>query len=77
VWIENQRGKIKQVAKVTAAIDPRVVSAEHGWWYPEKKAEDLFGAFESNINVLTAQGQNGPTGYCAPYKTTMCKIYKV
>jgi anaerobic selenocysteine-containing dehydrogenase len=79
VWIENSMGKCKQKAKVVATIDPRVVSAKHAWWFPEKKGPEpsLFGLWESNINQLMPAGQNGPSGLCAPYKSLMCKIYKV
>ena len=79
VWIENLQGKVKQVAKVDPGIDPRVVHGEHAWWFPEKEAAEptLFGVFESNINVLTTQCTTGPSGYGAPLKNTICKIYKV
>jgi len=79
VWIENLQGKVKQVAKLDPGIDPRVVHGEHAWWFPEKEAAEptLFGVFESNINVLTTQCTTGPTGYGAPLKNTICKIYKV
>jgi hypothetical protein len=55
-----------------------VVRAEHGWWFPEREAAEptLFGVFDSNINNLTPQGENGPTGYGAPYKNQLCKVYK-
>jgi len=79
VWIENRLGKCKQKAKVVNTIDPRVVSAKHGWWFPEKSGPEpsLFGVWESNINQLMPGGQYGPSGLCAPYKSLMCKIYKV
>jgi hypothetical protein len=32
--------------------------------------------FNSNINNLTTQCVTGPTGYGAPYKNLLCKIYK-
>jgi len=78
VWIENRHGKCKQKAKVTPGILPKVVQAEHGWWFPEKPAEEpnLFGVWESNINLLTTQCETGPAGYGAPYKNQICKIYK-
>ena len=53
-----------------------VVAAEHGWWFPERGIEDLFGTFESNANCLTTQCDNGPHGYGAPYKNQLCKVYK-
>jgi len=79
VWIENQRGRCKQIAKFNPSLDPRVVSAEHGWWYPEKDGAEpvLFGVFDTNINNLTPQCQNDQTGYGAPYKCQLCKIYPV
>ena len=79
VWIENRHGKCKQKVKVTPGILPKVVQADHGWWFPEKPAEEpsLFGVWESNINLLTTQCENSPDGYGAPYKTQICKIYKV
>jgi len=79
VWIENQRGRCRQRAQITTIIDPRVVQADHGWWFPEKPAEapSLFGVFESNINNLTSMGQQGESGFGAPYKSVLCKIYKV
>lgn len=79
VWIENKRGKCKQIAKFNITLNPKVVRAEHGWWYPEKQGAVpiLFGVFDSNINNLTPQGQNDQCGYGAPYKSQICKIYKV
>ncbi|MBT3363719.1 MAG: molybdopterin-dependent oxidoreductase [Chloroflexi bacterium] len=77
VYIENQRGKIKQKAALSSDIDPRVVIADYGWWFPEKGMSDLYGWAESNINVLT---DNNP-----PYSPEMgscnlrgmqCKVYK-
>lgn len=79
VWIENIHGKCKQRADVNQGMKKGVVSAEHGWWFPERDPEDgtFFGCFESNINNCTVQGDVGPSGYGTSYKTQICKIYKV
>ena len=53
MWIESRRGKIKQKAKVTDKIDPRVIHCEHGWWFPERQDSTDYGVWESNANVLT------------------------
>jgi anaerobic selenocysteine-containing dehydrogenase len=53
VWIETRRGRIRQRAKLTRGIDPRVVHAEHGWWFPEQPGPE-HGVFASNANVLTS-----------------------
>lgn len=78
-WIENKRGKCKQQVKFNYGLDPKVVRARHGWWFPEKEGAEpvLFGVFDSNSNNLTTMGVHGPTHYGAPYKSTICKVYKV
>lgn len=53
VYISTKRGRIRQRAILSEEIDPRVVIAEHGWYYPERM-EDLHGWAESNLNVLTS-----------------------
>jgi len=78
VFIESLRGRIKQRAKLTTGIDPRVVAAQHGWWFPEIK-DPGHGWKESNINILT---DNDPEGYDVAMGSTnlrvlLCKIYPV
>jgi len=51
VWIESPRGRVKEKAKFNKGIDPRVIVAEHGWWYPEMEAPG-HGWDISNINIL-------------------------
>ena len=77
VWIENTQGRCKQKAKLVESIHPHVVNADHAWWFPEGDPEDLYGMFDVNINNLTPQGKCGETGFGAPYKSSICKIYKV
>lgn len=51
VWIESPRGRVKEKAKFSTGIDPKVIVAEHGWWYPEMEAPG-HGWDISNINIL-------------------------
>jgi anaerobic selenocysteine-containing dehydrogenase len=51
VRIESSRGAVLQRASVTDRVPKNVVSADHGWWFPEME-EDL-GWSRSNINILT------------------------
>ncbi len=51
VTIESPRGRVKERAKFYDGIDPRVIVAEHGWWYPEIK-DPGHGWEISNINLL-------------------------
>ncbi len=52
VWIESTRGKVRLKAKLNEGIHPKVVVAEHGWWFPEIK-DPGHGWEISNINILT------------------------
>jgi hypothetical protein len=58
------------------AMDPKLVMAEHGWWFPEADPEKLYNVFDSNINNLTSMCDIGRSGVGAPYKSALCKIYK-
>jgi anaerobic selenocysteine-containing dehydrogenase len=76
VFIESPRGRIKQKAKLTTGIDPRVVAIQHGWWFPEIKTPD-HGWNKSNSNIIT---DNDPKGYDVAMGATnlrvlMCRIY--
>jgi thiosulfate reductase / polysulfide reductase chain A len=55
MWIETRRGRIRQQARYAPMIDPNVVNAEHGWWFPEEAAPE-YGVWKSNVNVLTDSG---------------------
>ena len=80
VWIETLRGRIRMKCSHFADIDPGVVHAEHGWWFPELPGEEpwLHGVWESNVNVLM---EDDPDVCCEynggwPLRTALCKIYK-
>ena len=77
VYIETQRGRIKQKVILTNDIDPRVVGVDYGWWFPEKGPSSLYDWPESNVNILTDNK--------APYNREMgslnlwgmlCRVYK-
>jgi thiosulfate reductase/polysulfide reductase chain A len=81
VWIETPRGRVRQKCQYFDGIDPRVIDAQHGWWFPELPGEEpwLHGVWESNINVCTSddpQQCNAISGGW-PLRTLMCNIYKV
>jgi anaerobic selenocysteine-containing dehydrogenase len=80
VYIETARGKIKQRAKLTENILPNVVNAEASWWFPEKEGSlpSLFGAFESNVNMLTIDDPDASDPLTGSWCTRamLCKVYK-
>jgi len=76
VVIESPRGKVRQRAKLFSGMDPRIVSAQHGWWFPEKK-DPGHGWDESNINVLTDNAYKtcDPAMGATNVRTLLCRIY--
>jgi len=81
MWIETPRGRIRQRCQYYEGIDPRVVAAQHGWWFPELPGEEpwLHGGWESNINVVTddePEHCNQITGGW-PLRGLLCKVYKL
>ena len=79
VCIENPLGKAIEKAKITTIVDPRVIHAQHGWWFPEQDAEapNLNGVWKANINSLIPHRAIGRIGFGAPFKNVLCKISKV
>ena len=76
VVIESPRGKVRQRAKFFEGMDPRIVSAEHAWWFPEKR-DPGHGWDESNINILTDNAYEScdPAMGATHVRTLLCKIY--
>ena len=73
--IESPRGKIRQRAKLTDGLHPRVVSAQHAWWFPEKR-DPGHGWDESNVNILTDNGYDNcdPAMGATSIRTLLCSI---
>jgi thiosulfate reductase/polysulfide reductase chain A len=80
VTIETPLGSVKQRAKVDPGIDPRVIHAEHGWWFPEDPGPEpsLYGVWKSNINAVIDDDPDKCDPACGswPYRAMLCKIYK-
>ncbi len=78
VWIESPRGRVKEKAKFNKGIDPRVVVAEHGWWFPEIK-EEGHGWDIANINILTDNSHESmdPAMGATNLRVCLCSIAPV
>ncbi len=74
-WIESRRGRIRQTADLFAGIDPRVIEADHGWWYPELPAPK-HGWDLSNINALVDQYAQDPHLGTSTLRAYLVKVYK-
>jgi anaerobic selenocysteine-containing dehydrogenase len=75
VYIESPRGRVKERAKLNHGIDPRVIVAEHGWWFPEIKNPG-HGWNISNINLLTDNSYESmdPVMGATNLRTLLCNI---
>lgn len=75
VTIASPHGAVRQRAKFSAGLHPQVVSAQHGWWFPERP-EPGHGWDESNINVIIDNGYDkcDPAMGATSIRTLLCRI---
>ena len=78
VYIESPRGRCKEKVKLNDGINPQVIVAEHGWWFPEKEGPG-HGWDESNINILTDNSHESmdPAIGSTNLRTCLCNVYPV
>ncbi|UCH06575.1 MAG: molybdopterin-dependent oxidoreductase [Deltaproteobacteria bacterium] len=76
IVIETKVGAITQVAHLTDSVDKRVISASHGWWFPERKPETLYEWERSNFNMLTSTTSLGKEFGTPNLKAIGCRIRK-
>ena len=74
IIIETKTGKITQVAYVTDSVDPRVINASHGWWYPEGNPQNQYDWDRSNLNILTSSTKLGKEYGTPNLKGIGCRI---
>jgi anaerobic selenocysteine-containing dehydrogenase len=75
VTIETKDGSIKQRLSLNRSLDPRVVVAAFGWWFPEQ-AESGYGWSGSNINMLTPSGPDyDPSTGGVTLRGVPCRIH--
>ena len=76
IYIETNKGRVKQILQLDPSLDPRIVSAAFGWWFPEEPL-DLFQFRKSNINVLTdSDPPYDPQLGTPELRGVPCRIYK-
>jgi thiosulfate reductase/polysulfide reductase chain A len=80
-WIETPLARVKFKCAYFDGIDPRVVSAEHGWWYPDDPGEEpsLHGLWRSNINAVVDDNLEDccdPRSGAWMMRELLCKVYK-
>jgi len=74
--IETRYGAISQKARVTDIVDPRVISADLGWWFPEGDPAEQYDWRKSNFNMLTSIDRLGKEFGTPNLKNLPCRIRK-
>jgi anaerobic selenocysteine-containing dehydrogenase len=74
IIIETPQGRITQSARFTSKIHPRVISAAHGWWFPEAKTAAQYDWRKSNYNMLTTTDVLGREFGTPALKGVGCRI---
>ena len=79
VEVESPFGKCVLKAFVSQVVEPGVVHAQHGFWFPEEDPNEphLFGVWRCNINNLIPHKHVGKLGFGAPFKCIICGIEKL
>ena len=76
VYMETKKGRIKQRLVFDPDIDPRVLFADFGWWFPEDPSGAL-GWDWGNINVLTSYDEPvDPACGVMILRGVPCRVYK-
>ncbi|HIT51294.1 MAG TPA: molybdopterin-dependent oxidoreductase [Candidatus Aveggerthella excrementigallinarum] len=75
VWIENENGKIRQVADLYEGIERGVINCEHQWWYPELN-QPGHGFELSGVNCLVTGPLRDRHCAAAYLRAYPVKIYK-
>jgi thiosulfate reductase/polysulfide reductase chain A len=76
MWIETPVGRAKFKCKYSQDVAPKVVQADHGWWFPEDDSIDSI--FRSSVNAI----MDDDLSICDPVSGSYilrgqpCKAYK-
>lgn len=74
-WIENENGKIRQVADFYEGIERGVINCEHQWWYPE--LNQAGHGFElSGVNCLVSRKLRDRHCAASYLRAYPVKVYK-
>jgi anaerobic selenocysteine-containing dehydrogenase len=77
VWIETPEGRVEMRARLFDGIADDVISAQHGWWFPEM-APPEHGWKRSSVSLLFGEraGYDPETG-SECLRSTICRIYPI
>jgi anaerobic selenocysteine-containing dehydrogenase len=80
VVLETPTGAVTLKAKRNAALDPRVVVTQYGWWQACQTlgtpAYDPFRPEGANVNLLIPQDVIDPISGAVPHRAQQCRVRK-
>lgn len=80
VEIETPHGRIRARSRLSAKIDPRVVSAQHGWWQACRElglpGYDAVGPESANFNVAISTDAVDPISGAPSLRSFLCEVSK-
>lgn len=76
VYIETKNGRIMHKLSLDADLDPKVVLAAFGWWFPEDTS-NLYQWDKANINILFGNDIEEPATGAVELRGIPCRVYKV
>ena len=74
VVIETRAGQIIQVARLSGDLNPGVINASYGWWFPETGARSQYEWKRSNFNMLTSSDKLGREFGTPNLRALCCRI---
>jgi len=76
MWIETKLGRARFKCQYSNEMDTRIVTGEHGWWFPED--DSIESLFVSNINALVDDNPDicDPASGNYVFRGQPCKVYK-
>lgn len=78
--LETPKGAVTIKAKLNAALDPRVVATQYGWWQAcqelEAPAYDPFRLEGANVNLLIPNDVIDPISGSVPHRSQQCRVRK-
>jgi len=76
VYIETRMGRIQHKLSLDSNLDPRVVTAAFGWWFPEDPS-NLLQWDKANINILLDSEPEEPATGSVELRGMPCRVYKI
>jgi anaerobic selenocysteine-containing dehydrogenase len=76
VNIETKNGRIKQKLDLDKDLNPKVVYASFGWWFPEEPS-NLYAWDRSNVNILFDTKSEEPATGTVEVRGIPCRVSRI